>query len=65
MTVGELIEYLSRYPSDHLVVLAKDAEGNGFSPMYDSSEEEYIPDSTYSGDLGDDDFNAVVLWPVN
>ena len=66
MTVQELIERLSQYPMDHIVVLSEDAEGNGFSPLADMSEEEYIPDSTYSGDLGEnDEFNAVVLWPVN
>ena len=34
MTVKELIERLSKCRQDDLVVVAKDAEGNGFEELY-------------------------------
>lgn len=33
MTVAELIDQLSALPADALVVLSRDAEGNGYSPL--------------------------------
>lgn len=68
MTVQELIEYLSRYSNDATVILASDAEGNGFSPLSEASLEYYVANTTYSGELdeyGDDGDLSVVLWPVN
>lgn len=77
MTVGELLDYLSTHPRDQLVVLAKDAEGNGYSPLAAAEDAYYIADSTWSGEvLSDQDVEAgeevdpaavrvVVLGPVN
>ncbi|MGL4999425.1 MAG: hypothetical protein ACRC5T_10695 [Cetobacterium sp.] len=65
ITVQELIERLSDLPPEFLVVMSKDGEGNGFSPLADLSHEEYISDSTYSGDIEDGEPNAIVLWPTN
>lgn len=55
------------------VVLSKDVEGNGYSPLAGTSIGHYEPDSTYSGEFTDPDdedyvqgsSNAVVLWPTN
>ena len=49
-TVGDLIDYLATQPRDRKVVMSKDAEGNGFSPLADASEGMYAADSTWSGE---------------
>ena len=68
-TVTELIAYLQNLPGDMEAIMAKDGEGNGFSPWCgDHSIGVYFPDSTYSGEFSeesDDEVNAIVLWPVN
>ena len=51
LTVGELIDYLATQPRDRKVVMAKDAEGNGYSPLEDASEGMYEADSTWSGEI--------------
>lgn len=71
MTVAELIQLLGNYPQDHQVILAKDAEGNEFSPLSDLDTAEYEAESTWSGYIKYEDEdneivpNSVVLWPVN
>lgn len=69
MTVAELIQYLSGHPEEALVILAKDEEGNGFSPLDEAAEGHYTADTTYSGEVHDEarggSVRAVVLWPVN
>lgn len=70
MTVGELLDYLSTRPRDQLVVLAKDAEGNGYSPLAEASDAYYFADTTWSGEVMDSDDDevavpAVLLGPVN
>ena len=57
--------------------MAKDGEGNDYSPLSTYSLGEYVPLSTWSGELrstedSDEDggcetreINALVLWPVN
>lgn len=41
------------------VILSKDAEGNGHSPLdYIDTDCIYIPDSTYSGDIVDTQWTA-------
>ena len=70
-TVGELADYLATQPRDRLVVLEKDAEGNGYSPLADAGERTYLPTSTWSGEIvsPDEDYEGaervVVLGPVN
>jgi hypothetical protein len=49
-TVGELADYLATQPRDRKVVLRKDAEGNGHSPLADAWESMYSADSTWSGE---------------
>lgn len=53
MNVGELIAYLRDYPSETEIVLQKDAEGNGYSPLEGADTGIYIAASTYSGDFYD------------
>jgi len=69
MNVGELIDYLSSRPREELVILAKDAEGNGYSPLSEADKGFYVAESTWSGDVEEDDGGGgdpvVVLWPVN
>jgi len=69
MKVKQFIKELQKLSQDALVVLAKDAEGNGFSPLFECSTEFYMPSSTYSGDLvGNEEEGseqAVVIWPIN
>ena len=77
MKVKELIELLSEMNPEHEVVLSKDGEGNGYSPLDGYSTGQYVPDSTWSGEFRSaqfpisdggcrkKDINAIVLWPVN
>lgn len=52
MTVRELIEHLKESDMDALVVLQKDAEGNGYSPLAGLDVDlAYLPDTTYSGSV--------------
>jgi hypothetical protein len=51
MTRQELQEKLNEFPADAVIVLSKDAEGNGYSPLADSSESIYVPDTTWAGEI--------------
>ena len=52
MNVKELKEAIADLPDEMEVILQKDSEGNGFSPLSDvSANVVYIPDSTWSGDV--------------
>jgi len=71
MNVGELIADLRNKEPERLVVVARDAEGNGFSPLADLSQKHYVP-GTRGYVVSDDDLNgtigeipALVLWPEN
>lgn len=52
MTVKELIELLKLEDPNRLVVMAKDSEGNNFSPMSDMSTYAYDSYNNWSGDIG-------------
>jgi len=74
MKVKDLIKLLGEYDEEDLVVLAKDGEGNDFSPLSDSLSCKYKADSTWSGEIfsGDEEddapegsVDACVLWPTN
>lgn len=75
MTVGELIRELQTLPQGAQVVISKDAEGNGFSPLDAPELVLYVAESPWSGevyDSGDTDAvadfgaqSAICLWPVN
>jgi hypothetical protein len=71
MTVEQLIKSLASFPLGFQVVLARDAEGNGFAPLPEKhgvSVEKYLADEV-GGTLSDSDngmdVNAVVLWPAD
>ena len=62
MKVSELIKKLGNLPDDlHNceIIIQKDAEGNGYSPLVDIDEDViYVPKTTYSGDVIPLDWNA-------
>jgi predicted double-glycine peptidase len=52
MTVDELRKQLEAMDGGKLVVMSRDGEGNGFSPLEDIEDEHvYIADSPWSGDI--------------
>lgn len=73
MKVSELIDVLKAMNPEAVVVIQKDAEGNGYSPCVGAEEARYEADSTWSGDVlsvEDEDHETrgvpcVVMWPVN
>jgi hypothetical protein len=79
MTVAQLRYELADIPDDAIVVLAKDSEGNGFSPLAALGVAWYVPESTWAGEIesmgidedgdtyepGTDDLYALILDPAN
>jgi hypothetical protein len=71
MNVGELRTLLTGLDDELLVVLQADAEGNGYSPLDGGEVAIYVPLSTWSGEVYNDDEKpddgkrVLVLWPVN
>jgi len=79
MTCKELIEKLKTLPPDQPVIMAKDAEGNDYSPLDSLGFGWYVAESTWSGDLysdedmeelrgdgmGTDAVFVTCLWPTN
>jgi hypothetical protein len=52
MNIKQLKESIANLPDEMEVVLQKDSEGNGYSPLAGvDSDAVYIPDSTWSGDV--------------
>jgi hypothetical protein len=72
-TAGDLMDYLATQPRDRKVILQKDGEGNGFSPLAEATEELYAAESSCSGYIVDPAVHneeegierVVVLGPVN
>jgi hypothetical protein len=53
MTVQELINRLSEIKNkDRVVVMAKDGEGNDYSPLYNFWEGRYEANTTWYGEVG-------------
>lgn len=75
MNVKELRDALYDYPDNLEVILQKDAEGNGYSPLAGAADAMYQAESTWSGEaIHSDDYDpedypdaikVVVLWPVS
>lgn len=78
ITVQQLCDILHDMPADAIVIVSKDAEGNGFSPLPDEywwSEGMYAPDTTWCGEyydptdpdveVPDNAVVAICLWPTN
>ena len=52
MKVKELIEHLTGMDPEAEVIVQKDAEGNGYSPLYVVDDAAiYVPETTWSGDV--------------
>jgi hypothetical protein len=71
-TVHELIRYLSRLDPDTKVIIAKDAEGNSYSPLAEVDSGKYVPETEWSGDFYSeysdecvDGERCLVLFPAN
>jgi len=60
MNVKELIELLSKEDQDAIVIIAKDSEGNRYSPFSAMEYSAYLADSTWSGSVG-----LLTLTPEN
>jgi hypothetical protein len=59
MNVKELKEIIANLPDDMEIIVQKDSEGNGYSPLYCADPDAiYIPDSTYSGEVYSLEFTA-------
>jgi len=65
MTVKELIEILEKLPPETEIVVAKDSEGNDFSPVSEVNLGTYEPESTWSGTFTHDGKSHACIWPVN
>lgn len=76
LTVKELREALDGLPDDMPVILQKDAEENGYSPLASADTDHvYEADTTWSGEVhdttdpdfepDDDDVRVLLLGPVN
>jgi hypothetical protein len=64
-TVGDLLAALAKLDPTLPIVISRDEEGNGFSPLADWELGTYAPDvwgegdlSTYSGELLDEEENS-------
>ena len=51
MNVRELREAIKDLPDEWPVILQKDAEGNGYSPLDDARSRLYQAESTWSGEV--------------
>ncbi len=58
MTVQELIDALNEFDRDRVVIVAKDPEGNGYSPLSDLHNAAYEAETTYSGNIGLEELTA-------
>jgi hypothetical protein len=59
MKVKELKEAIEDLPDDMLVVLQRDSEGNGYSPLSGADPGGiYVAENTYSGEMYSDDWTA-------
>lgn len=70
MTVKELREFLAEFPDNALVVMAKDAEGNDYSPLSEAYQGRYVAKNGWSGEFTSEEEategeTALVLWPTN
>lgn len=74
LTVGKLRALLATLPDGTEVILAKDAEGNGYSPAYDLTAGHFETARFNSGapagygefrPAGIDGLTAICLWPMS
>ena len=72
MKVRDLIEALASEDPEREVIMASDAEGNGYSPLSSLYAGMYLPESTWAGEVLDDEeegdsraIPAIVLCSIN
>lgn len=59
MKVSELMSLLAEFDEDAEVILQKDSEGNGYSPLYVvDGNAIYVPATTWCGDVFSTDWSA-------
>lgn len=58
MKVKDLMSKLKRIDPNARIILQRDAEGNGYSPLAGADEGIYVKESTYSGDVYDPSWTA-------
>ena len=51
MKVKKLIDILNKQNPEDEVILSKDSEGNSFSPLADFSEDLYVPETKWYGEI--------------
>ena len=52
MNVKELKEAIAELPDDMEIIMQKDSEGNGYSPLYGVDPDAvYVPECDWSGDV--------------
>lgn len=61
MKVKELKKLLEDIPDNYLVILSKDSEGNGYSPLYTVDVARFNTKHQELEEVGKT--NSVVLWP--
>lgn len=62
MTIAELIETLKHLDNDRIVIMSRDPEGNGYSPLEDVDTGAY-KDGEVESEEGLEGERAVILWP--
>ena len=67
MTVAQLITLLYKQPPTLNVVMARDAEGNGFSGLLEIGRADYPDDVDLypHGEFPPEGTECVILWPSN
>lgn len=65
--VGALKRILEHFDDNDLVILSKDGEGNGFSPLSEAEDNHYEAETTWMGEMTGDGpgERCVLLWPIN
>jgi len=59
MKIAELKKAIEQFDDDMEIILQKDGEGNGYSPLADvNGNAIYIPTSTWSGDIYSTEWSA-------
>jgi len=59
ITVAEFIEELKKMPQDSILVMQKDSEGNGYSPLAGADDKAvYQEETTWSGYVYDTEWSA-------
>ncbi len=67
-SVGQLITFLQRCDPTSIIILSRDPEGNGYSPLRTAATTYYRPETSYNGEIDDtatDMVPSVALWPLN